>query len=71
MSSPRETGVRARKHLGQHFLGDGNVIRKIIEAIARGDLRPVKPTERPLTEARAVLSELLGRQAAGKIVLVP
>ncbi|MEQ1800854.1 MAG: 16S rRNA (adenine(1518)-N(6)/adenine(1519)-N(6))-dimethyltransferase RsmA [Gammaproteobacteria bacterium] len=26
--------VRARKHLGQHFLADGNVIRKIIDAIA-------------------------------------
>jgi 16S rRNA (adenine1518-N6/adenine1519-N6)-dimethyltransferase len=26
--------VKARKHLGQHFLADGNVIRKIIEAIA-------------------------------------
>jgi 16S rRNA (adenine1518-N6/adenine1519-N6)-dimethyltransferase len=25
--------VRARKHLGQHFLADGNVIRKIIDAI--------------------------------------
>lgn len=25
--------MRARKHLGQHFLGDGNVIRKIIDAI--------------------------------------
>lgn len=26
--------MRARKHLGQHFLADGNVIRKIIAAIA-------------------------------------
>ena len=26
--------MRARKHLGQHFLTDGNVIRKIIDAIA-------------------------------------
>ncbi len=26
--------MRARKHFGQHFLADGNVIRKIIEAIA-------------------------------------
>lgn len=43
----------------------------IVAAIARGDLHPVQPTERPLTEARAVLSELLDRQAAGKIVLVP
>jgi 16S rRNA (adenine1518-N6/adenine1519-N6)-dimethyltransferase len=26
--------VKARKHLGQHFLTDGNVIRKIVDAIA-------------------------------------
>jgi 16S rRNA (adenine1518-N6/adenine1519-N6)-dimethyltransferase len=26
--------VRARKHLGQHFLADSNVVRKIIDAIA-------------------------------------
>ena len=26
--------MKARKHLGQHFLTDGNVIRKIIDAIA-------------------------------------
>lgn len=26
--------MRARKHLGQHFLADGNVIRRIIDAIA-------------------------------------
>jgi NADPH:quinone reductase len=47
------------------------MIADIVDAIARGELRPVKPTERPLTDARAVLSELLDRQAAGKIVLVP
>jgi NADPH2:quinone reductase len=47
------------------------MIGEIIEAIATGELHPVKPTERPLTEARAVLSELLNRQAAGKIALVP
>ncbi len=47
------------------------MIGDIVDAIARGELHPVKPTERPLTDARAVLSELLDRQAAGKIVLVP
>lgn len=47
------------------------MIGEIVDAIARGDLHPVTPTRRPLTEARAVLSELLDRQAAGKIVLVP
>lgn len=34
MSGARGTGGRARKHLGQHFLTDPNVIRKIIQAIA-------------------------------------
>ncbi|MEO7385943.1 MAG: 16S rRNA (adenine(1518)-N(6)/adenine(1519)-N(6))-dimethyltransferase RsmA [Gammaproteobacteria bacterium] len=34
MSGPRNPAARARKHLGQHFLADGNVIRKIIDAIA-------------------------------------
>jgi NADPH2:quinone reductase len=47
------------------------MIGDIVDAIASGELHPVTPTERPLTEARAVLSELLDRQAAGKIVLVP
>jgi NADPH:quinone reductase-like Zn-dependent oxidoreductase len=47
------------------------MIGEILQAIARGDLHPVRPTERPLTDARAVLSELLDRRAAGKIVLVP
>ena len=47
------------------------MIGEIVDAIACGELHPVKPTERPLTDARAVLTELLDRQAAGKIVLVP
>ena len=47
------------------------MIGEIVEAIAAGDLRPVTPTRRPLDDARAVLTELLDRQAAGKIVLVP
>ncbi|MCB1000288.1 MAG: NADPH:quinone oxidoreductase family protein [Acidimicrobiales bacterium] len=47
------------------------MIGEIVEAIAAGDLRPVTPARRPLDDARAVLTELLDRQAAGKIVLVP
>lgn len=47
------------------------MIAEIVAAIAGGELHPVTPTRRPLAEARAVLSELLDRQAAGKIVLVP
>ncbi len=47
------------------------MVAEIVDAIANGELHPVTPTERPLTDARAVLSELLNREAAGKIVLVP
>ncbi len=47
------------------------MIGEIVDAIAAGDLHPVTPTRRPLDEARAVLTELLDRKAAGKIVLVP
>ena len=47
------------------------LIDEVVAAIARGELHPVQPTERPLEEAGAVLSGLLNRQAAGKIVLVP
>lgn len=47
------------------------LIAEVVAAIGRGDLRPVAPFERPLTEAGAVLTELLERRAVGKIVLVP
>ena len=43
----------------------------VLAAIDRGDLHPIAPFERPLEDVGAVLGELLGRQAAGKIVLVP
>lgn len=47
------------------------LIAEVVAAIARGELHPVAPFERPLTEAGAVLTELLERRAVGKIVLVP
>jgi NADPH:quinone reductase len=47
------------------------MIDEIVGAIAGGELRPVEPTERPLEDAAQVLSDLLERRAAGKIVLVP
>jgi NADPH2:quinone reductase len=47
------------------------MIGEIVAAIARGELKPVAPFERPLTDASHVLAELLGRRAVGKIVLVP
>ena len=45
--------------------------RIVLAAIDRGELHPVAPFERPLGDAGAVLAELLGRRAVGKIVLVP
>ncbi len=64
-------GVEWGGWVPRHMDENRAMIGDIVDAIARGELHPVKPTERPLTDARAVLSELLDRQAAGKIVLVP
>jgi NADPH2:quinone reductase len=47
------------------------MVEEVVEAIAAGSLHPVAPVERPLADAGAVLSDLLERRAAGKIVLVP
>jgi len=47
------------------------LIDEVVAAIASGELHPVRPTELPLAAAGQVLSDLLGRRAAGKIVLVP
>lgn len=53
--------------------GEANraLMHEVLDAIARGDLHPVAPTQRPLAEAGAVLADLLERRAVGKIVLVP
>ena len=47
------------------------MVADIVAAIARGDLKPVAPTERPLADTPDVLADLLERRAVGKIVLVP
>ena len=47
------------------------LIGEVVDAIDRGELHPVAPSERPLADAGAVFSELLNRKALGKIVLVP
>lgn len=47
------------------------LIDDVVAAIDRGELHPVTPTPRPLDDAGAVLTDLLERRAAGKIVLVP
>ena len=63
-------GVEWGGWVPRHMDENRAMIGEIVQAIAAGKLRPVTPTERPLTDA-AVLSELLNREAAGKIVLVP
>ncbi len=47
------------------------LVAEVLDRIAAGELHPVAPAERPLEEAGAALADLLGRRAAGKIVLVP
>jgi NADPH2:quinone reductase len=47
------------------------MVGEVLDRIAAGELHPVAPAERPLEHAGAALADLLGRRAAGKIVLVP
>lgn len=43
----------------------------VVARIARGELHPVAPDERPLDAAPSAVADLLERRATGKIVLVP
>ena len=47
------------------------LLAEVLDAVADGRLHPSAPTERPLSEAGAVLSELLARRLRGKVVLTP
>jgi NADPH2:quinone reductase len=47
------------------------MVQGVLDAIGRGELRPVAPFERPLSDAAAVYQELLTRRAVGKIALIP
>jgi len=64
-------GVEWGGWVPRHMDENRVMIGEIIHAIAAGELHPVTPSRRPLAEARAVLSELLNRETAGKVVLVP
>ncbi len=64
-------GVEWGGWVPRHLDENRAMIGEIIDAIASGELHPVRPVRRPLTEARDVLTDLLERRAAGKIVLVP
>jgi NADPH:quinone reductase len=57
--------VPRNRETNQAMIGD------ILSAIGDGRLHPVAPTQRPLEDAAAVLTELLDRQAVGKIALIP
>ena len=47
------------------------LLAEVLAAVADGRLHPSAPTERPLAEAGAVLSDLLERRLRGKVVLTP
>ncbi|CAN5763718.1 NADPH:quinone oxidoreductase family protein [soil metagenome] len=47
------------------------LLDEVLAAVATGPLHPSPPTERPLAEAGAVLTELLERRLRGKAVLTP
>ena len=64
-------GVEWGGWVPRHLDENKAMIADVVSAIDCGDLRPVAPFERPLEDAGAVLAELLGRRAVGKIVLVP
>ncbi len=50
---------------------NGVLVREVLDEIHAGKLHPIAPVQRPLDEAGAVISDLLERRIAGKVVLVP
>jgi NADPH2:quinone reductase len=51
--------------------GNRELLEELVALVASGRLHPTVPTERPLTDAVAVMTGLLDRSLAGKVVLVP
>lgn len=51
--------------------GNRQVLAELLELVRQGRLHPAEPIERPLEDATAVMSGLLDRSVAGKVVLVP
>jgi NADPH2:quinone reductase len=47
------------------------LLDEVLGAVAAGTLHPVEPAQRPLSDAGAVLRDLLERRLRGKTVLVP
>lgn len=51
--------------------GNRELLAELVALVENGRLHPTVPEERPLDEAVAVMSGLLDRSIAGKVVLVP
>lgn len=50
---------------------NGRLIRRLLDLMAEGRLRPTTPARFPLEDAPGVLADLVGRRFTGKAVLVP
>jgi len=55
----------------QHPDEQAMLLGEVLDRVASGALHPAAPTVRPLTEAGAVLRDLLDRRVQGKVVLAP
>jgi NADPH2:quinone reductase len=51
--------------------GNQAMLAEVVAMAGDGRLHPTTPAERPLDDAAAVMTELLDRRIAGKVVLVP
>ena len=60
-------GAWAMSDLG----GNQELLDELVALVENGRIHPAVPTERPLAEAAAVMTGLLDRSLAGKVVLVP
>jgi NADPH2:quinone reductase len=60
-------GMWAMANLG----ANREVLGELTDLVENGRLHPTVPVERPMAEAAAVMSGLLDRSIAGKVVLVP
>ena len=52
-------------------LGNRSLIDELMGMVADGSLHPTAPGTRPLEDAAAVMTGLIDRSIAGKVVLVP
>jgi NADPH2:quinone reductase len=71
LNNRRVVGVDWGGWAMRHPAENRAVVEEVLDRIGRGALHPVAPTERPLAEAGAAITDLLERRVAGKVVLVP